>query len=111
MTCHARQYSDQMLCRCGLAWDVNDPAPPGCRNAPNRGRYWPNSVVKRHIRHVIDDFIADCRRAGLRVRQIKMSIFEAHALRAQAPEAFDRGHYGGIQVRLTTTPRWQKEPT
>jgi len=23
-----RQYSDQMLCSCGAAWDVNDPEPP-----------------------------------------------------------------------------------
>lgn len=23
-----RQYSDQMLCSCGVAWDVNDPFPP-----------------------------------------------------------------------------------
>lgn len=29
--CKARQYSDQMLCKCGLAWDVNDPDPPECR--------------------------------------------------------------------------------
>lgn len=29
--CKARQYSDQMLCQCGLAWDVNDPDPPECR--------------------------------------------------------------------------------
>lgn len=29
--CAAYQASDQMLCpRCGLAWDTNDPAPPGC---------------------------------------------------------------------------------
>lgn len=24
----ARQYSDQMICSCGLAWDMNDPCPP-----------------------------------------------------------------------------------
>lgn len=28
--CKARQYSDQMLCQCGLAWDTNDPEPPEC---------------------------------------------------------------------------------
>lgn len=28
--CGARQYSDQMLCECGLAWDTNDPEPPAC---------------------------------------------------------------------------------
>jgi hypothetical protein len=28
--CKARQFSDQMLCECGLAWDVNDPDPPEC---------------------------------------------------------------------------------
>lgn len=31
--CQARQYSDQMVCaKCDLAWDVNDPEPPKCRN-------------------------------------------------------------------------------
>lgn len=28
--CGARQHGDQMLCPCGLAWDVNDPDPPAC---------------------------------------------------------------------------------
>lgn len=30
-TCRARQFNDQMVCRCGLAWDMNDPDPPECR--------------------------------------------------------------------------------
>ena len=31
-TCQAHQHSDQMMCGpCGLAWDINDPAPPSCR--------------------------------------------------------------------------------
>lgn len=31
MTCHARQYSDQMICGpCGLQWDVNDTDAPRC---------------------------------------------------------------------------------
>lgn len=29
--CKARQHSDQMVCPCGLAWDMNDPDPPECR--------------------------------------------------------------------------------
>jgi len=29
--CKARQHSDQMLCECGLGWDMNDPEPPTCR--------------------------------------------------------------------------------
>lgn len=28
--CLAYQASDQMLCACGLQWDVNDPDPPRC---------------------------------------------------------------------------------
>jgi hypothetical protein len=32
-TCKARQHSDQMLCECGLGWDMNDPDPPSCRKA------------------------------------------------------------------------------
>lgn len=31
MVCKARQYSDQMSCVCGLAWDKGDPYPPECR--------------------------------------------------------------------------------
>ncbi len=32
--CHAQQHSDQMDCAaCGLSWDVNDPAPPSCKQA------------------------------------------------------------------------------
>ena len=37
MTCTAYRSNDQMLCRCGLAWDVNDPEPPVCsRRATSR---------------------------------------------------------------------------
>lgn len=36
-TCKARQYSDQMMCQCGLAWDVNDPEPPAC---PSEVQQW-----------------------------------------------------------------------
>lgn len=28
--CSARRQGDQMMCRCGLAWDLNDPDPPQC---------------------------------------------------------------------------------
>ena len=36
--CHARRYSDTMICdKCGLQWDVNDPEPPPCRK-PETGR-------------------------------------------------------------------------
>ena len=31
MTCKARQYSDQKVCkRCDLVWDMNDIDPPKC---------------------------------------------------------------------------------
>ena len=29
-TCRVVQQSDEMVCVCGLRWDVNDPAPPLC---------------------------------------------------------------------------------
>ena len=29
--CKAYQASDQMICPCGLQWDVNDPEPPQCK--------------------------------------------------------------------------------
>ena len=28
--CLARRQGDQMMCRCGLAWDHGDPDPPEC---------------------------------------------------------------------------------
>jgi hypothetical protein len=34
--CQAKQYSDQMQCACGLAWDMNDPEPPECPGATSR---------------------------------------------------------------------------
>lgn len=36
--CKAGQHSDQMLCACGLAWDVNDPDPPQCRGTAAAAR-------------------------------------------------------------------------
>jgi len=30
MTCKAKQYSDTMVCECGLVWDTNDIYPPEC---------------------------------------------------------------------------------
>lgn len=29
-SCEVRQESDEMVCRCGKRWDVNDPEPPVC---------------------------------------------------------------------------------
>lgn len=38
MTCHAKQYSDTMVCaECNLVWDVNDPHPPRCGLVMNNG--------------------------------------------------------------------------
>jgi len=28
--CRAYQASDQMICPCGMQWDINDPDPPAC---------------------------------------------------------------------------------
>lgn len=30
-SCEARQHEDQMLCACGVSWDVVDTDPPDCR--------------------------------------------------------------------------------
>lgn len=51
--CNARQYSDQMLCRCGLAWDMNDPEPPVCRAADEAPKLDPRVAEKtaRHVRN------------------------------------------------------------
>jgi hypothetical protein len=31
MTCKAYQVEDQMMCQCGLQWDVGDPYEPTCK--------------------------------------------------------------------------------
>lgn len=36
--CQAKQHSDQMICKCGAEWDVNDFSPPKCNFfTANRG--------------------------------------------------------------------------
>ena len=141
MTCHARQHSDQMLCACGLAWDVNDPDPPECRRITvrrfvpgprtsllaegfvpspvDRGVTWVDvpvdcarsKVPDQTLRFAVDSFLLACQMAGLRVRQIKLGIDEIYLLRSQAPEFYAHGCYRGIPLRCTVRPRWQKETT
>jgi hypothetical protein len=36
--CAATQHNDQMMCPCGLAWDVNDPEPPMCQAPKKKAR-------------------------------------------------------------------------
>lgn len=31
MQCNTRREQDQIVCQCGRAWDVSDPAPPACK--------------------------------------------------------------------------------
>lgn len=46
--CKARQESDQMCCgQCGLAWDVNDPEPPKCRDRKWHDRQRGFAALKR----------------------------------------------------------------
>lgn len=49
--CDARQYSDQMQCPCGLAWDVNDPDPPSC---PEDGKPAPASGMPEYVKQQIE---------------------------------------------------------
>lgn len=119
MTCQARQYSDQMLCRCGLAWDVNDPAPPKCIRAAHSifdlvpRKIWVDQCSRRLTDHPlllrIDSFLAAYKNAGIRIRQIKMSTREFFRLKAElgAPYAF--GRYRGVPIRLTVDDRWTKD--
>lgn len=52
--CEARQYSDQMQCgRCGLAWDMNDFAPPPCKPTIDR-RAIPSRAATTQARRVED---------------------------------------------------------
>jgi len=45
MTCKAYQASDQMICQCGLQWDMNDPDPPECTSDKL-------DMVKKHITRI-----------------------------------------------------------
>lgn len=36
--CKAQRYGDQMMCVCGLAWDVKDPDQPTCRTVTPQQR-------------------------------------------------------------------------
>lgn len=45
-SCHAYRVNDQMLCSCGVQWDVNDPEPPICAKK-NKGRIDYLKAIKR----------------------------------------------------------------
>lgn len=53
--CKARQYSDQMSCECGLAWDVGDPDPPECRKG---------NVAKQELASIRNALQAPTRKSG-----------------------------------------------
>ena len=76
MGCEARQYSDQMLCKCGLAWDLYDLDPPTCRR----------------IRHVPDTSAADRKIALSATREqkrVKLLEMPVELSTRVAAEAFD----------------------
>jgi hypothetical protein len=54
MTCKARQCNEQMLCECGLAWDVNDPEPPGCRKLYQPSRQQGKTEAMKKIRKLLN---------------------------------------------------------
>lgn len=37
MTCNVRQENDELVCKCGLRWDVSDPEPPRCYTDSRKG--------------------------------------------------------------------------
>lgn len=102
MTCRARQHSDQMLCECGLAWDVNDPDPPDCR-----AKVWPAPVST-----AIDKFFVESKLAGVTVRRVKMSCDELTRLRRERDNnplvPLWAGYYRGVPVQLVKENVWLK---
>lgn len=56
MTCAAQQIGDQMMCACGLAWDVADTERPACR----RQRH----VEPGHVPPAARQALAEERRTG-----------------------------------------------
>lgn len=58
--CRARRENDQLVCRqCGLAWDVNDPDPPACREPPSK-REQNRQRALRHLDAIIQELERDC---------------------------------------------------
>lgn len=58
--CRARQYSDQMQCPCGLAWDMNDPDPPQC----------PMTIPKNRRQRFEDRFGETYQRAKAQIKKL-----------------------------------------
>lgn len=50
MSCAAQQVGDQMLCACGLAWDVTDAERPHCR----RQRHVEPGRVPAEVRQAVE---------------------------------------------------------
>lgn len=106
MTCRARQHGDQMLCECGLAWDVNDPDPPDCR-ASMLSDVGP-------VQAALDGALRHARRCGIRVRRLKISVDEFHQLRRERDARPMKvplwaGHYRGVAIQLVKGPVWLKQ--
>lgn len=55
MSCKARQYSDQMQCPCGLAWDAGDPDPPRCRDVKEQRRREAHVRGIQQLREILND--------------------------------------------------------
>jgi hypothetical protein len=74
MSCDVHQFSDTMVCACGLRWDVNDPDPPKCPlEIPEVGEDWFRRAVLRHPSAPITDYreAVDAARArGIAVQEL-----------------------------------------
>jgi len=88
MTCFARQYSDQMQCSCGLAWDVNDPDPPVCRSqavavlTPTRA-LWGSPEIPPPLPPEVASLVAAAHQAVARLKHsTRRDAYEGSALQA-----------------------------
>lgn len=50
LMCYARRINDQMQCgKCGLAWDIDDPEPPQCKNEVEVPRSMAKFVMNNRV--------------------------------------------------------------
>lgn len=105
--CQATQHSDQMLCSCGLAWDVNDPEPPTCPATKQEAR----ASISAPVAPIPLGFAAAAALVEARESSSTVSREEAHArLRRLGDQLRHPGvpdnqgyftmHIGGGQVRV-----------
>lgn len=96
--CKARRVNDQMMCECGLAWDVADTEPPEC----------PRTVVVKCDGYSTDEH-RPTYRLGDRVRKTKGSQWQGVVVGTYSTSLTPEGYcveseteHGSVQIYPAT---------